>query len=85
MRNQLSSLPGIFDGESGSTSSENALWSRPFGGVPEMIRSMTGFARAAGATAPFQWAWELKTVNGRGLDVRERLLDLSARLLADGV
>ena len=34
------------------------------------IASMTGFAREAGATGPFQWAWEIKTVNGRGLEVR---------------
>lgn len=37
------------------------------------INSMTGFAREAGATGPFQWAWEIKTVNGRGLDVRLRV------------
>lgn len=37
------------------------------------IASMTGFAREAGATGPFQWAWEIKTVNGRGLDVRLRV------------
>jgi uncharacterized protein (TIGR00255 family) len=36
------------------------------------INSMTGFAREAGATGPYQWAWEIKTVNGRGLDVRLR-------------
>jgi uncharacterized protein (TIGR00255 family) len=36
------------------------------------IASMTGFAREAGATGPHQWAWELKTVNGRGLEVRVR-------------
>src|ERR671910_382199 len=37
------------------------------------IASMTGFAREAGATGPYQWAWEIKSVNGRGLDVRLRL------------
>jgi uncharacterized protein (TIGR00255 family) len=37
------------------------------------IASMTGFAREAGVTGPFQWAWELKSVNGRGLDLRLRL------------
>jgi uncharacterized protein (TIGR00255 family) len=37
------------------------------------IASMTGFAREAGATGPYQWAWEVKSVNGRGLDVRLRL------------
>jgi uncharacterized protein (TIGR00255 family) len=36
------------------------------------INSMTGFAREAGTTGPYQWAWEVKTVNGRGLDVRLR-------------
>jgi uncharacterized protein (TIGR00255 family) len=36
------------------------------------IASMTGFAREAGTSGPFQWAWELKTVNGRGLEVRVR-------------
>lgn len=33
---------------------------------------MTGFAREAGASGPHQWAWELKSVNGRGLEVRVR-------------
>src|SRR3712207_6541347 len=36
------------------------------------ITSMTGFAREAGTTGPYQWAFEIKTVNGRGLDVRLR-------------
>jgi uncharacterized protein (TIGR00255 family) len=36
------------------------------------IKSMTGFAREVGVTGSHQWAWELKTVNGRGLDVRLR-------------
>ncbi|WP_375463689.1 YicC/YloC family endoribonuclease [uncultured Methylobacterium sp.] len=34
---------------------------------------MTGFARAAGTTGPVQWAWEVRSVNGRGLDVRLRV------------
>ncbi len=37
------------------------------------IASMTGFAREAGTTGPYQWAWEIKTVNGRGLDLRVRV------------
>ena len=37
------------------------------------IASMTGFARAAGTTGPVQWAWEVRSVNGRGLDVRTRV------------
>ncbi|MGO4704378.1 YicC/YloC family endoribonuclease [Microvirga sp. 2MCAF38] len=36
------------------------------------IASMTGFAREAGVTGSSQWAWEIKTVNGRGLEVRAR-------------
>ena len=34
---------------------------------------MTGFARETGVTGPFQWAWEIRSVNGRGLDVRMRV------------
>jgi uncharacterized protein (TIGR00255 family) len=37
------------------------------------IASMTGFARASGATTLQRWAWELKSVNAKGLDVRLRL------------
>jgi uncharacterized protein (TIGR00255 family) len=37
------------------------------------IASMTGFARVAGVTAGFRWAWELKSVNAKGLDLRPRL------------
>ncbi len=38
-----------------------------------MIASMTGFARSAGTTGPVQWSWEIKSVNGRGLDIRVRV------------
>ena len=34
---------------------------------------MTGFARAEGVAGGFAWAWELRSVNGRGLDLRLRL------------
>jgi uncharacterized protein (TIGR00255 family) len=37
------------------------------------IKSMTGFARADGSAGPFTWHWELRSVNGRGLDVRVRV------------
>ena len=37
------------------------------------IASMTGFARAEAASGERQWIWELRSVNGRGLDVRCRL------------
>lgn len=38
-----------------------------------MISSMTGFAREAGSSGPVSWAWEVKSVNGRNLDVRVRV------------
>ncbi len=34
---------------------------------------MTGFARTEGALAPARWHWEVRSVNGRGLDLRFRL------------
>jgi uncharacterized protein (TIGR00255 family) len=34
---------------------------------------MTGFARAQGQNDRCTWTWEVKSVNGRGLDVRSRL------------
>jgi uncharacterized protein (TIGR00255 family) len=37
------------------------------------LRSMTGFARSEGAANGARWTWELKSVNGKGLDVRFRL------------
>ena len=40
-----------------------------------MIRSMTGFASANGALAPHSWGWELRSVNGKGLDLRLRVPD----------
>lgn len=37
------------------------------------LASMTGFARAEGAHGTVRWTWELRSVNGKGLDVRLRL------------
>src|SRR6185503_10298710 len=37
------------------------------------IASMTGFARAEGHDGPLSWAWELKSVNSKSLDLRFRL------------
>ena len=37
------------------------------------ISSMTGFARTEGETDGVAWVWELKSVNGRSLDLRLRL------------
>jgi uncharacterized protein (TIGR00255 family) len=37
------------------------------------LSSMTGFARAQGASGAYAWAWELKSVNAKGFDLRLRL------------
>ncbi len=37
------------------------------------IKSMTGFARADGTTGAMTWHWEVRSVNGRGLDIRMRV------------
>jgi len=37
------------------------------------LSSMTGFARGHGVNGPYAWAWEIKSVNGKGLDMRLRL------------
>lgn len=40
-----------------------------------MIHSMTGYAAGQGAAAGYRWSWELRSVNGRGLDIRLRVPD----------
>lgn len=40
-----------------------------------MPRSMTAYATRSGAKGPFTWVWELRGVNGKGLDLRLRLPD----------
>jgi uncharacterized protein (TIGR00255 family) len=37
------------------------------------MASMTGFGRAQGEIEAISWIWELRSVNGRGLDVKLRL------------
>jgi uncharacterized protein (TIGR00255 family) len=37
------------------------------------LKSMTAFARSEGSFGPLAWYWELRSVNGRGLDLRLRL------------
>ncbi len=52
------------------------------------MKSMTGFAVLEGTDAGFVWRWELRSVNGRGLDLKMRLpqgfeaLDAALRPLA---
>ena len=38
-----------------------------------VLSSMTGFARTHGASGPYTFEWELKSVNAKGLDLRVRL------------
>ncbi len=40
-----------------------------------MLNSMTAFAAAKGAHGAHEWTWELRSVNGKGLDLRLRLPD----------
>ncbi|MEL6620215.1 MAG: YicC/YloC family endoribonuclease [Pseudomonadota bacterium] len=42
---------------------------------PAALRSMTGFAAGTGAHAPFRWSWDIRSVNGKGLDLRLRVPD----------
>lgn len=37
------------------------------------LQSMTGFARREGTSGRHRWVWEIRSVNGKGLDVRLRL------------
>src|SRR6056297_3030260 len=40
-----------------------------------VLNSMTAFASGKGAFGPQSWSWELRGVNGKGLDLRLRLPD----------
>jgi len=37
------------------------------------LQSMTGFARTDGVDLGHRWTWEMRSVNGKGLDIRLRL------------
>ena len=45
-----------------------------------MPRSMTAYATRTGTHGPFSWVWELRGVNGKGLDLRIRVPDWIAGL-----
>jgi uncharacterized protein (TIGR00255 family) len=55
------------------------------------LSSMTGFARGHGVAGPYVWAWEQKSVNSKGLDLKLRLppgwdaIEAGVRKLASGV
>lgn len=40
-----------------------------------MTHSMTGFATRRGQFGPYSWVWDLRSVNGKGLDLRLRVPD----------
>lgn len=40
-----------------------------------MTTSMTGFAAARGAGVGYSWSWDVRSVNGKGLDLRLRVPD----------
>lgn len=40
-----------------------------------MLKSMTAYASAAGSDGALSWSWELRGVNGKGLDLRLRIPD----------
>jgi uncharacterized protein (TIGR00255 family) len=45
-----------------------------------MVNSMTGFAAHEGSDPIFSWSWEMRSVNGRGLDIRLRVPDRMVKL-----
>jgi uncharacterized protein (TIGR00255 family) len=53
------------------------------------VISMTGFAETSGAYGSVRWRWEIKSVNGRGLDLRLRTppgfdgIEAAARVLTN--
>jgi uncharacterized protein (TIGR00255 family) len=51
------------------------LTKRLMRGDTVMTRSMTGYATERGRTGDWSWVWDLRSVNGRGLDLRLRLPD----------
>jgi uncharacterized protein (TIGR00255 family) len=52
------------------------------------VTSMTGFARRDGSAGPIRFGWEIRSVNGRGLDLRFRIppgyeaVEIKAKALA---
>ena len=48
-----------------------------------MLTSMTGFAARTGRADGFSWGWELRSVNGKGFDLRFRMPDWLSALEAE--
>lgn len=61
------------------------------GAVQSPLSGMTGFARVSGALDGFVWQWEVRSVNGRNLDMRVKLpaeltvLDAAVRNIFSGI
>ena len=51
--------------------------------MPMSLQSMTGFARVEGTSGRHRFVWEIRSVNGKGLDVRLRLPSGLERIEAD--
>src|SRR3546814_829827 len=51
--------------------------------MPMSLQSMTGFARVEGTSGRHRFVWEIRSVNGKGLDVRLRLPSGQERIEAD--
>ncbi|MEO1949743.1 YicC/YloC family endoribonuclease, partial [Thioclava sp.] len=49
---------------------------RPEGAPAAATVSMTGFAAGQGSGAGHDWSWDLRSVNGKGFDLRLRLPDI---------
>lgn len=48
-----------------------------------MVQSMTGFASGQGSFESYQWSWDIRSVNSKGLDIRQRVPDWIAGLEAE--
>lgn len=66
-------MPWIFRQSSGTTCVAFSAPARTAAQPAMTLKSMTGFARTDGALGLVRWHWEVRSVNGRGLDFRFRL------------
>lgn len=54
---------------------EHPIKNNQDGGLFMTFQSMTAFASATGQNDDFTWVWDIRSVNGRGLDLRIRVPD----------
>lgn len=71
----MTAAVGAHSDPAASVYRERTGCARSHGGDGERmgLHSMTGFARVDGSAAGQRWTWELRTVNGKGLDLRLRV------------